>query len=208
MSMVTKYSQSPAAGCSAAASAGCTRRADRRRGKPGAHIGVPRRLLGAVGVGGGDLDPVQRVVHRRVELQRAVLGQPVVDDPRDLREVVRHGFALHQRPDDQDLVRRHVHRLRGVEQPALRVLASRSRRSAWTGCPAPTADGSIFQVPGAISPSNRRWSSPSALTGFDGPVRDRQRRRLRPCPPPVFRSSADTQCAHRRGPRRSPGRSG
>src|SRR5829696_1469954 len=52
-----------------------------------------------------------------------------------------------------------------------------SRRPPWAYCIAlvPTrveriscgcADGSIFHVPGAISPSSLRWSLPSAVTAF------------------------------------------
>src|ERR1700736_4418429 len=54
------------------------------------------------------------------------------------------------------------------------------------------ADGSMFQVPGAISPSSRRWSLPNALTALtaqsgtdstDGAA----------VPAAFFRSSTDTQ---------------
>ena len=47
------------------------------------HLGLSLAWwLLAVGVGGGHLLPVQRVVHRRVELQPAMVRgrQPVVDD--------------------------------------------------------------------------------------------------------------------------------
>src|ERR1700722_8091357 len=71
-------------------------RADGCGRKTRPHIGIPQRVLRAVGVGGGHLDPVQRIVHRGVKFQGPVLVQPVVDDPGDLREVIRFGLPLHQ----------------------------------------------------------------------------------------------------------------
>ena len=109
-------------------------------------------------------------------------------------------FPLHQRADRQDLVRRHVHRLRGVEQPALRVLRRAGRRSAWTGCPAADADGSMFQVPGAMRPSSRRWSLPMRGHRVDRPSRAPKAPTAQPCPRPLRGRPPDTQC-------RSPSRS-
>ncbi len=119
--MVTKYSQSPGSGCSAACSASIAGRTDRRGGQTLRDVGVPWRLLGPVGVAGGHLAAVQRIVHGRVELQRVVSIQPVVDDLRHLREVLRIGFLLHQRRHHQDVVGRQLHRLGGVHQRGLRV---------------------------------------------------------------------------------------
>ncbi len=97
-------------------------RADRRGGQSLRHIGVPRGPLGTVGVVGGHLPTVQRIVHGRVEFERVVGVQAVVDHLRHLREVLRVGFLLHQRRHHQDVVRRQAHGLRGVQQTGLRVL--------------------------------------------------------------------------------------
>ena len=105
-----------------------------------------------------------------------MFGQPVVDDAGDLREVLRLGLALHQRRHGQDLVRRHAQRFGGVEQPALLVLRGAAADQRGQDVRRLDADGSTFQVPGAIRPSSRRWSDPSASTALGRPLRHRQRR--------------------------------
>ena len=86
------------------------------------------------------------------------------------------------------------------EQPALRVLSRRWRRSSVDRMSCGDADGSTFHEPGAISPSSLRWSSPMRLTGLvaqSGTDNSAERLQL---PAALRRSSADTQC-------RSPSRS-
>jgi hypothetical protein len=61
---------------------------DGARRQAGVHVGVVRRGVGAIAGGGGDPALAVGVVHGGVELQRHAVGEPVLQDPRDLGHVL------------------------------------------------------------------------------------------------------------------------
>ena len=99
------------------------RRRNRGSREPLRHIGIPERLALAIVIGRRDFLAVQRVVHRGVEFQLLMLGQPVVDHPRHLREVAGFGLPLQQRGHHQHFIGRQPGRI-GLQQPQLLVLVA------------------------------------------------------------------------------------
>ena len=111
----TKYSQGPGSGCQRRGDRLPARGGDRRRRQPGDHVAVVRPRPRPVLRRGAQCLQVERVVDRRVELEPAAGDQPVVDHPGDLGHVRRDPLLLHQRGDDQHLVRGGADALRAAD---------------------------------------------------------------------------------------------